>query len=101
MKLYELKFICFFVEELFKMMKFICFFVEDLFKMTICDSFHLCIMNRDGVRVKGYFAWALMDNFEWNSGYTIRFGLNYIDYKDNLKRYPKLSVRWFRNFLRK
>ncbi|KAG8389059.1 hypothetical protein BUALT_Bualt02G0189900 [Buddleja alternifolia] len=52
-----------------------------------------------GVDVKGFFAWALTNNFEWSSGYSLRFGLNYVDYEDGLKRYPKLSARWFRQFL--
>ncbi|KAJ4724163.1 Beta-glucosidase [Melia azedarach] len=56
---------------------------------------------KDGVNVKGYFAWSLLDNFEWFAGYTVRFGINYVDYKDGLKRYPKLSARWFKNFLQK
>ncbi|KAG6679370.1 hypothetical protein I3842_14G127600 [Carya illinoinensis] len=56
---------------------------------------------RDGVNIKGYFAWSLLDNFEWNSGYTVRFGINYIDYKDGCKRHPKLSAHWFKNFLKK
>nr|KYP68248.1 Beta-glucosidase 6 [Cajanus cajan] len=55
----------------------------------------------DGVKVRGYFAWSLLDNFEWNSGYTLRFGINLVDYKDNLKRYQKLSAHWFRSFLQK
>ncbi|KAM6598093.1 hypothetical protein CsatA_008617 [Cannabis sativa] len=54
---------------------------------------------KDGVKVKGYFAWSLLDNFEWNSGYTVRFGINFVDYKDHQKRYPKLSAHWFKNFL--
>ncbi|KOM50771.1 hypothetical protein LR48_Vigan08g159800 [Vigna angularis] len=56
---------------------------------------------KDGVKVHGYFAWSLLDNFEWSAGYTLRFGINFIDYKDNLKRHQKLSAHWFRNFLRK
>ncbi|MED6126118.1 Beta-glucosidase 12 [Stylosanthes scabra] len=56
---------------------------------------------KDGVNVKGYFAWSLLDNFEWGSGYTVRFGINFVDYKDNLKRHQKLSAGWFRNFLKK
>lgn len=51
--------------------------------------------------MKGYFAWSLLDNFEWNDGYTVRFGIYYVDYKDGLKRYPKLSANWFKNFLQK
>ncbi|WJX45635.1 Beta-glucosidase 12 [Trifolium repens] len=56
---------------------------------------------KHGAKVKGYFAWSLLDNFEWTAGYTVRFGINFIDYKDNLKRHHKLSARWFRKFLKK
>ncbi|KAE8037064.1 hypothetical protein FH972_009689 [Carpinus fangiana] len=55
----------------------------------------------DRVNVKGYFAWSLLDDFEWNSGYTIQFGIHYVDYKNELKRHPKLSAHWFKNFLKK
>ncbi|KAG2372230.1 Vicianin hydrolase [Vigna angularis] len=44
---------------------------------------------KDGVNVKGYYAWSFSDSFEWDAGYTVRFGLIYVDYKNNLKRYPK------------
>ncbi|TVU11416.1 hypothetical protein EJB05_45002, partial [Eragrostis curvula] len=54
---------------------------------------------KEGVDVRGYFAWSLFDNFEWMDGYAVRFGINYIDYKDGLKRYPKRSSQWFHNFL--
>ncbi|XP_057456245.1 beta-glucosidase 12-like [Lotus japonicus] len=56
---------------------------------------------KDGVKVQGYFAWSLLDSFEWGGGYTKRFGINFVDYKDNLKRYQKLSAHWFRKFLEK
>ncbi|XP_048137289.1 beta-glucosidase 12-like [Rhodamnia argentea] len=56
---------------------------------------------KDGVNVKGYFAWSLLDNFEWSSGYTVRFGINYVDYMNGLKRYPKQSAIWFKGFLDK
>ncbi|KAF5954606.1 hypothetical protein HYC85_007462 [Camellia sinensis] len=54
-----------------------------------------------GVKVGGYFIWSLLDNFEWSDGYSVRFGINYVDYKNGLKRYPKHSAVWFTDFLRK
>ncbi|PUZ73249.1 hypothetical protein GQ55_2G458900 [Panicum hallii var. hallii] len=54
----------------------------------------------EGARVIGYFAWSLLDNFEWRLGYTSRFGLVYVDYK-TLKRYPKDSAFWFKHMLSK
>jgi beta-glucosidase/6-phospho-beta-glucosidase/beta-galactosidase len=49
----------------------------------------------EGVPVRGYFLWSSMDNFEWSSGYAMRFGLIYVDYA-TLKRTPKLSASFFR-----
>ncbi|XLR18290.1 hypothetical protein S83_046202 [Arachis hypogaea] len=63
--------------------------------------FYLQSAIRDGVNVKGYFAWSLLDNFEWASGYTVRFGINFVDYNNGLKRHYKLSAKWFKNFLKK
>lgn len=54
---------------------------------------------KDGVDVKGYFAWSFLDNFEWSRGYSKRFGLVYVDYKNGLTRHPKSSAFWFKNFL--
>jgi beta-glucosidase len=54
----------------------------------------------DGANLTGYFAWSLLDNFEWLSGYTSRFGIVYVDYKD-LKRYPKMSALWFKQLLKR
>ncbi|KAA8532913.1 hypothetical protein F0562_032970 [Nyssa sinensis] len=59
----------------------------------------LASIKEDGCNVKGYFVWSLLDNWEWAAGYTSRFGLYFIDYSDNLKRYAKDSVQWFKNFL--
>ncbi|KAF4563760.1 Beta-glucosidase 1B [Pleurotus pulmonarius] len=47
----------------------------------------------DGVDVKGYFGWSLLDNFEWAEGYTVRFGVTYVDYATQ-KRYPKDSAKF-------
>ncbi len=50
----------------------------------------------DGVPLKGYFAWSLMDNFEWGFGYTKRFGLFGVDYETQ-QRLPKDSAFWYRD----
>ncbi|KDP35756.1 hypothetical protein JCGZ_10528 [Jatropha curcas] len=52
------------------------------------------------VNVKGYFACSYLDNYEWDIGYTSRFGLFYVDYKNNLARHPKQSAEWFQKFLK-
>ncbi len=54
---------------------------------------HQAIQN--GVPVKGYFVWSLMDNYEWNKGYSRRFGIIYIDYENNQDRIFKDSARWY------
>lgn len=54
----------------------------------------------EGANVTGYFVWSLLDNFEWLSGYTSRFGIVYVDYKD-LTRHPKLSAYWFKELLKR
>lgn len=48
----------------------------------------------NGVNLKGYFVWSFMDNFEWASGYSKRFGIHYVDYL-TLERIPKASARWY------
>ena len=51
-----------------------------------------------GVPVKGYFAWSLIDNFEWAEGYLRRFGLIHVDYRTQ-RRQLKGSGKWYRRFL--
>ncbi|TDB73118.1 GH1 family beta-glucosidase [Micromonospora sp. KC721] len=53
-----------------------------------------------GVPLRGYFAWSLMDNFEWAWGYTKRFGMVWIDY-DTQIRIPKSSARWYAEVIRR
>ncbi|KJY29494.1 beta-glucosidase, partial [Streptomyces sp. NRRL S-444] len=48
----------------------------------------------DGVDVRGYFLWSLLDNFEWSYGYAKRFGAIHVDY-DTLQRTPKSSAHWY------
>ncbi|KAL2476198.1 putative beta-glucosidase 41 [Abeliophyllum distichum] len=56
-------------------------------------------IRQDKCDIRGYFVWSLLDNWEWNLGYTVRFGLYYVDFKNNLTRIPKSSVKWFKNVL--
>jgi beta-glucosidase len=53
-----------------------------------------------GSRVKGYFAWSLLDNFEWAEGYLRRFGLTHVDF-DTQQRRLKGSGKWYRAFLKR
>jgi len=54
---------------------------------------------KEGVKLKGYFVWSIMDNFEWTDGYSKRFGLVYIDYR-TLERIPKKSAYWYRETIK-
>ena len=56
-------------------------------------------LNSDGMNIKGYFAWSLLDNFEWAEGYSKRFGLVHMDY-DTFKRTPKKSYYRYAEIIR-
>jgi len=51
-----------------------------------------------GANVQGYFAWSILDNFEWERGYSRRFGLVRVDY-ETLERIPKQSATWYRDVI--
>lgn len=53
-----------------------------------------------GVDLRGYFAWSLMDNFEWAEGYKMRFGIVHVDYTTQ-QRVPKDSAEWYREVIRR
>jgi len=53
-----------------------------------------------GVDLRGYFAWSLMDNYEWAQGYDKRFGLVHVDYRTQA-RLPKDSAFWYRDVIRR
>jgi beta-glucosidase len=54
---------------------------------------------QDGVPVRGYFVWSFMDNFEWEDGYTRRFGIVHVDFATQ-QRTPKLSSRYYSEVIR-
>ncbi|MFF3409087.1 GH1 family beta-glucosidase [Streptomyces sp. NPDC002742] len=75
--------------------------IDDQERIAFLDG-HLRALHRaleQGVDVRGYFVWSLMDNFEWAEGYARRFGLVHVDF-DTLKRTPKASYNWLRDALR-
>ncbi|CAD5315234.1 unnamed protein product [Arabidopsis thaliana] len=59
-----------------------------------------CAM-KDGCNVAGYFAWSLMDNYEFGNGYTLRFGMNWVNFTNPADRKEKASGKWFSKFLAK
>ncbi len=52
-----------------------------------------------GVPLRGYFCWSLLDNFEWAYGYSKRFGIAYVDF-ETLRRTPKASADWYAGVIR-
>jgi len=51
-----------------------------------------------GVPLTGYYAWSLLDNYEWSLGYSRRFGLVHVDF-DSQRRTPKDSARWYQRLI--
>lgn len=61
----------------------------------------LALFCRVGVPVQGYYAWTLMDDYEWQNGYIMRFGMYHVDFSNATRpRTPKASVAWWKTFLR-
>jgi beta-glucosidase len=74
--------------------------VEDPERISYVDAHLRAVAQavREGVDVRGYFHWSLMDNFEWAEGYAKRFGLVHVDY-ETLARLPKRSFGWYRELI--
>ncbi|KAJ0803343.1 putative glycoside hydrolase family 1, glycoside hydrolase superfamily [Helianthus annuus] len=61
---------------------------------------HECMYgSSQDVNVKGYFVWSFLDSFEWSSGYSLRFGMIYVDYAKDLPRYAKKRRYGIKSFL--
>ncbi|MHA6693582.1 GH1 family beta-glucosidase [Homoserinimonas sp. A520] len=75
--------------------------VSDTRRISYTES-HLAAIGdaiSQGVDVRGYFHWSLLDNFEWAAGYSQRFGLVHVDFQTQ-KRTPKESYAWYRGLIR-
>jgi len=74
--------------------------VNDTFRVNYYNDYLTEMQNAmsDGVNVKGYFAWSLMDNFEWADGYSKRFGLYYVNFT-NQERTMKTSVKFYSTYI--
>jgi beta-glucosidase len=75
--------------------------VPDPQRIAYLDA-HLRAAHRaigDGVDLRGYFVWSLLDNFEWAFGLERRFGLVHVDYPSR-ERTPKASASWYRQVIR-
>jgi len=74
--------------------------VEDVKRQEYLEQ-HIAMVGQviaEGLPVKGYFAWTLLDNFEWSYGFSRRFGLVYVDYETQ-ERIVKSSGLWLKSFL--
>ncbi|WP_353483444.1 GH1 family beta-glucosidase [Haliscomenobacter sp.] len=75
--------------------------VADQERITFFEGYLGAIQEaiQNGVNLQGYFIWSLMDNFEWASGYSKKFGITYIE-EGTLNRIPKESAKWYGEVIR-
>lgn len=76
-------------------------YVEDDDRIQFIEDFLYYILKakEDGVNVLGYYVWSTMDLYSWINGYKKRYGLVRVDYENGLKRIPKKSYFWYKNFI--
>jgi beta-glucosidase len=76
-------------------------FVNDLDRIRFLRA-HLIALHEaieNGAKVQGYYVWSILDNFEWERGYSNKFGLVRVDFQ-SLKRIPKQSAYWYSNVIK-
>ena len=76
--------------------------VHDLDRIDFLARYLTCLNQalESGADIRGFYHWALTDNFEWHSGYGDRFGLVFVDYP-TVTRIPKDSFYWYRELIRR
>lgn len=74
--------------------------LDDRFRVDYLDAHLRAVADAiaDGVDVRGYWTWSLMDNWEWEHGFGPRFGLVHVDYATQV-RTPRTSYRWYRDLI--
>jgi beta-glucosidase len=75
-------------------------YVDDMGRINFLRGFFLAAHDaiQQGAKLRGYYVWSLMDNFEWADGYSKRFGMIRVNY-DTLKRTPKHSYHWYKKVI--
>lgn len=70
--------------------------VDDTERIAFFEAYLQAVQEAvsNGVKVQGYFIWSLLDNFEWASGYSKKFGITYVE-EGTLQRIPKESAKWY------
>jgi beta-glucosidase len=77
-------------------------FVRDFDRIRFLEA-HIQALHeaiQEGANAQGYFVWSILDNFEWERGYTQRFGLVRVNF-ETLQRTPKQSAHWYRDVIRR
>lgn len=77
--------------------------INDQYRIKFMDDHirELLRAKKEGANIKGYYVWSSMDLYSWINGTVKRYGLVYVDFDKDLKRYPKQSYYWYRDFIKK